>query len=300
MHILAALLFVTLMLHSGLQSSVEAIVKALRQGSLMARAIILNIVVVPLVALFLCRLFRVNAEVTTGILLMAIAPGVPFLPLSAGRAKGGHLALALGLVFVFGLISVVTAPLTANLILPEVERIRLPIGSFMMTLVLFQLVPLLAGLAIARANPRLAQTLSKVSGVLMLVSLVGLLAIILIPAARALAVIFGSGGIITIVLLVAISMLLGALAGGADRATRVTLSLGTGLRNPGLGALIATTNFAGTIVVPTVIAFLLLQVLISIPVGMYYKRELTRERQTGSAVTGDIHTPNEAVTKEVT
>jgi BASS family bile acid:Na+ symporter len=279
-HILAGLTISLLMLQAGLQSSVADILKALKRPALMTRAIVLNVVVVPLLALLLCRLFGLAEGIATGILLMAIAPGVPFLPFAGGRAKGGHLAFAVELVFVLAFISVLTAPLTAKLILPGHENVQLPFGKFIATLVLFQLLPLLIGLFVSQRNERFAQILFKLTTVLLPLCIVGILAVLIVPMSKAVATLFGSGGLLVIALVVLLSMLLGWLGGGGDRGDRITLSIGTGLRNPGLGALIATSTFAGTIVVPTVLAYLLLQIILNVPVGIYFKRELRANSAT--------------------
>lgn len=270
--ILGMLLIASIMLQAGSETSAEGIVTALRQRSLMTRAIVLNIVIVPLLALVFCRLLRVEDGVTTGILLMAMSAGVPFLPLAGGRAKGGHLRFAVGLVFVFALICVVTAPVTAKLLLPAGYAAQLPLLRFLTTLVLFQLLPLVIGLLVRRSSVRIAETVAKVTGIAAGVFLIAIIVLVTAKLGPSFAALFGTRGMLAIVLLVAVSMILGWLAGGPDRGNRVTLAIGTGLRNPGLAMLIASSSFPGSNVVAAVVVFLIIQILLSVAVGVVFKR----------------------------
>ena len=53
----------------------------------MVRVVLANFIVVPIIGVFVVRVFALDDLIAVGILLMAIAPGVPFLPLLAGDEK---------------------------------------------------------------------------------------------------------------------------------------------------------------------------------------------------------------------
>src|SRR5579863_2411690 len=114
--IVAIVLLVSLMLHTGLLVNVAHLKTALRDVGLLARAFLANFVIVPLLGVLFARVvFHLSDPIATGVLLMAICPGVPFVVLSGGRRKGGSLGLAVELAFLLPLVSVVTVPITARL-----------------------------------------------------------------------------------------------------------------------------------------------------------------------------------------
>ena len=268
---LAIGLLVSLMLWSGLQSSFADIRAVLRDYGFLARAIALSVLVVPLLAVLSCRLLAVPHDIETGVILMAVSGGVPFLPLAIRRPHG-ELQAALSLVFILSAVSVITAPITVNLIAPTDVTASLPIARFFLTLVVFQLVPLLIGLFIAGVWPAFAGGLRRVAAAICVIALVGLLVILAVPVAHSFAKIYGSHGLMAILIVVILSLVLGWFAGGSDRGKRVVITMATGLRNPGLALLIANTSFAGTIVVPTVMVYLVIQVVGSAAAGTLLAR----------------------------
>ncbi|MEO6835986.1 MAG: hypothetical protein ABI231_08780, partial [Candidatus Tumulicola sp.] len=98
--IVALVMVVSTMLGAGLLIDRQHLVETLRQYGLLARAFAANFLLVPLCAVLLVRFFHVETGVSTGIVLMAMAPGVPFLVNSAGRAGGGSLSFAITISFV--------------------------------------------------------------------------------------------------------------------------------------------------------------------------------------------------------
>jgi BASS family bile acid:Na+ symporter len=265
---------VSLMLWSGLQSSFSAIRAVLRDYGFLARAVILSVVVVPLLAVLASRLLAVPDDIETGIILMAVSGGVPFLPLPVRKAQGEHQA-AIGLVFVLSSISVITAPITVNLVAPTEVTASLPVARFFLTLVVFQLVPLLIGLFITGAWPAFAGGFKRVAAVICVICIVTLLVLLAVPVGQAFSKLFGSHGLLAILLVVVVSLALGWFAGGTDRGRRVVISMATGIRNPGMALLIANTSFAGTIVVPTVMVYLVIQAVAAGVAASLFKRGAT-------------------------
>ena len=228
---------------------------------------------VPLAAVILVRFFHTNLEVATGIVLMSLAPGVPFLVNSAGRKAGGSLAFALTIAFFFAALSVVTIPLTVELIRPA-SAPNIPVLRFLTTLVLFQLVPLAAG---AILGPRLpgpaADRLVKILHLTFLAAAVALFVVLIGRIVQSVSVIYGYGHLWIIIILGAFSVAVGWLLGGPDDQYRRTLSIATLLRNVGLCSLIASADeFKGTLVLPAVLSYFIITVLLSLPVRIYYAK----------------------------
>ena len=151
---------------------------------------------------------------------MALAPGVPFLVRAAGRTPGGSLGFAAMLAFVMPALSIVTIPLTARfifaagLIAPAEVAGNIPFGRILVTLVGFQLVPLLVGLLIANRAPKLAAKLRRPLLLLFFVAVVALLVILGPTLVKAVASVYGSRGIWAMVVLVLLSVGTGWILGG--------------------------------------------------------------------------------------
>jgi bile acid:Na+ symporter, BASS family len=275
--ILALIMIVSVMLGAGLQVDRERLVETLRQHSLLGRAFLANFVLVPLFAILLVRFFHVESGVSIGIVLMAMAPGVPFLANAAGRSGGGSLSFALTISFCFAALSVITIPLTIALIAAIIPSAPVPVvpgAKFLTTLVAFQLVPLVLG---ALIGPRLptptADKLVKLLHFVFLAAAVVFVVIIFPRLISSIASVYGFGRLLIIAAIGVFSLVIGWLFGGPDREYRRTLSIATLLRNIGLCALIGTSpKFAGTLVVPTIFSYMIITFVLSLPVRVFFKR----------------------------
>jgi BASS family bile acid:Na+ symporter len=207
---------------------------------------------------------------------MAIAPGAPFL-LTNVRKRGGSLGLAVALAFFLPLISIVTVPLTAQFVLPAEAAARLPIGQFFVTLLLFQLLPLLAGIVVGDRLPAMAPKLAKLSHLLFLVSVLALLILLGPKLVADVVSVYGSHGMWAMLCIVLLSLAIGWVLGGRVREDRRVLAMGTALRNIGLCALIATTSFRDMPVAATVLTYFLIQFFVVNIVAVYFSRTAAPE-----------------------
>src|SRR5450631_3205485 len=161
--ILTLVMTISLMFGAGLELDRQVFVQTLRRYGLLARALLANFVLVPLFAFVLIAVFRVDAYAATGILLMSMAPGVPFLINTGGRKQGGSFSFALATSFIFTALSVATIPITAQLLLPAgLETARLPLEKVVTSLLAFQLLPLVLGSVFSsRLQPAVTKKLLK-------------------------------------------------------------------------------------------------------------------------------------------
>jgi BASS family bile acid:Na+ symporter len=267
----AALMLVALTFGAGLEVDREHLRIILKRFGLTVRALLANFILVPIIAVAVVRIFRIPPEYATGVLLMAIAPGVPFV-LASVRKRGGRLALAVELAVVLPLLSIVTVPITAALVLPAVAEAHIPFGRFAMTLVLFQLLPLLLGMWVGGSAPNVAQRLARpmqyvfFGAALVLVILMGP------ELVRGVSSVYGSMRLFAIFLIVLLSMGVGWLLGGPAIEDRRVLGIGTSLRNVGLCALIATSSLQNERVTAAVLSYLLIQMIVSSLFGAWFKR----------------------------
>jgi len=269
--LIAVVMLLSLTFGAGLQVDREALRAVFKDGWLIARALAANVLVVPLLGLLLARLFALPAAIATGFLLMAIAPGVPFV-LSSVRKRGGSLGLAVALALLLPLVSIVTVPITAAFLLPPGAQAHVPLTRFVETLLLFQILPLCAGILLTAKAPAAAMRLVRPLELLFFAAAVALLALISPQIGRDVVAVYGSHALWATFCLVALSLGVGWAMGGAARESRRVLAIGTALRNVGLCALIATANFDDPRIIATVATYLLVQAAVTTAVGIYFTR----------------------------
>ena len=280
--IAAIVMLVSLMLSAGLEIKVEHLVAALKNYGLLARALVANFIVVPIFGVLLARTFHLDVYIAIGFVLMALAPGVPFLVRAAGRTPGGSLGFAAMLAFIMPALSIVTIPLTARFIFaagfiaPAEFAGNVPFGRIVVTLVGFQLVPLVVGLLTASGAPKLAAKLRRPLRLLFFVAVLVLIVILGPTLVKAIASVYGSRVMWATVVLVLLSAGTGWILGGPQAQYRRTLSIATVLRNIGTCAVIATATFPGTLVAPTVLTYFIIQFLISLVIRIYFHRAAAR------------------------
>jgi len=277
--IVALVMLVSLTFGAGLQVNIPNLVAVLKNYSLLARALIANFVIVPLIGWLTVLTFQLSVPIATGVLLMAIAPGVPFVVRSAGRKQGGSLGFAIALAAIMPALSVITIPITAGIMLRQAEQASLSLNTFIVSLVLFQLVPLGIGIAIAARAHDFAAKLERP----MFIIFVAMLAVVLVLLGPELwhdiTTVYGSRGMLAALCIVVLSVAAGYALGGPQRSYRRTLSIGTGLRNIGLCASIATVSFKGGLVTASVMTYLIVQALVCGLAGAYFKNTAKPEHE---------------------
>jgi BASS family bile acid:Na+ symporter len=253
-----------------------------RHWPLILRVELATCVLVPMIGwllLFTPPARSLSVEVRHAIALMAVCPSAPLILRKAGR-QGGDAALASWLQGCAALLAIVSVPLLARLgervfgvdgwdVLPR--QVAMQVG-------MIQLVPLLLGLALRRCFPaaiaRLLGPLDRIANTLLLL----LLLAVLIRSAPLLWQ-FGAAnltGLLVMAVLVLVSLALGYLLAGEGQERRITASLVTSMRNPGLALLLAT-RYAPQL--PAVKAGILLYVLVTVLVSI----PLLRSRRTLAA-----------------
>ena len=261
-----------MMFNVGLQSNREHLIAVLKNYGLIGRALLANFIIVPLLGVLVARLLQLNEEIATGFLLMAIAPGVPFVVVSGGRKKGGSLGFAVALAFIMPTLSVFTVPLTAQLVLPAGSAAHVPAPHILTTLALFQLAPLIAGMLVAASAPSVAGKLERPVGIIFLLDAIALIVLLGPKIIQSFTSAYGSHGIYADLALIVLSLITGWLLGGPQATYRHTLSIATALRNIGLCAVVAAADFPNGLVAAAVMTYFILQFVVCIVVGLYYTR----------------------------
>jgi BASS family bile acid:Na+ symporter len=267
-------LLVSLASTAGLLVNRTAMLDTVKRVGVLLRALIANFILVPTLALLVARAYHLANPVATGLLLMGMAPGVPFIMQAGGRKKGGSLELAIELTFIMAALSTFTIPFTVRLMLPEAHAASVSLAQ-LKALGLFQLLPLLLGALLAAYVPATARKITPYIKRLTLISMIAFFAIITPQAIRSLGILFGSFGVLAMLTLMILSLGAGWLAGGRRAEYRHTVAIGTALRNPGTAAVIATT-FRNPTVEAVVLIYLVLQFIVAAAAGNFFKRAVLK------------------------
>jgi predicted Na+-dependent transporter len=271
----AAIMLIALTFGAGLQVNRPHLTAILKNYGLLGRALLANFILVPIFGVILAKVFRLSPPIATGYLLMAIAPGVPFV-LASVRKRGGRLGLAVALAVIMPLLSIVTVPITAKLVLPAGAAEQLPLGQFFVTLVLFQLLPLLLGMVVAERVPKVTTDLGRIMQIVFFLAVIVLFALLATKLVHDVASVYGSNGMWAMLCLVLLSLGTGWWMGGPAREDRRVLGIGTALRNIGLAAVISTTSFHDSLVAASVLTYFLIQFIVTTLAGVYFTRTAQR------------------------
>ena len=283
--VVVAVFLAAFMLQAGLGCDFRDLLAALRNRNCMIRVVLANFVVVPLIGVLAVRVFALDDFVAVGILLMAIAPGVPFLPMLAGTKNGGDEGLATALAVLLPAISIVTVPIMAPLVLPVNTEAHIVLASFIVNLLALQLLPLIIGLYIRQRAPSTAPTLIKACMAVVAVALLVVLVALAPRMGAAFVALYGSRGLLAALLIVVLSAGTGWLFGGSEARYRNTMTLSTIMRNFGLALLVTGQNFAGTIASPTVLTYFVIQLV----VANLLAQALKRQQSLGAPISHSAH-----------
>src|SRR5688500_13772545 len=132
------------MLGMGLGFTVSEIITPLRNVRLVVLSLLANFVLMPLAAVALANLLRLDQPLGVGLLLLGTAAGAPFLPKLAQLARG-NLAFGVGLMVLLMVFTVGYLPLVLPVLLPGVSVNPAKIAS---SLFLLMLLPLAVALAV--------------------------------------------------------------------------------------------------------------------------------------------------------
>lgn len=273
------LFFVTMMLSIGLEVTGRQVVAALRDVSLMGRALLANLVLVPLLGLLLVRLLPLSADVAAGLLILAAAPGAPFAVQFTSKAKDA-VAFAAALLFLLTLVALVVTPPLAGLLLQVDAPLRLPVWRVVGAFALYVLLPLLAGFALHRWAGGLAAAIRRPVALCAAVSFLAFIVLTFAVKSAATRTV-GVPALVAMLGLVLGGMLIGWLLGGPATGIRHALATSTGMRNVMVALLIALNSFPDSDVDLAVIAFSALMVPPNLVFTIYQNRRA--RRQAGAA-----------------
>src|SRR3954452_16989819 len=126
---------------------------------LLVRALVLNLVLLPLITFGIVRALHASGAVAMAVLLVAATPGGRFAPQVAKIARA-DLGLAVEVTLFLAKLTAFTAPVTVKWLVGG-QRVELHDLQLIAQLVVVQLLPYLLGRRVGRKRPGLASSLAR-------------------------------------------------------------------------------------------------------------------------------------------
>jgi bile acid:Na+ symporter, BASS family len=247
----------------GLGLTLPQIGAPLRNVRLVALSLLANFVLAPIAAIGLTRLLNLDQSLGTGLLLVGVAGGAPFLLKLADLAKA-NMAFAVGLMVVLMVITVGYMPV----VLPQLlEGVSVNPASIARSLVMLMLIPLAVGLALRAWIPPAAAGVRAFVAPVSAISMIFVVVLTTAAHLRSMLSILGSFGILAAVLFVAVCFGIGWILGGPGDDTRSVLSLGTAQRNTAAALVVAGQNFTDAKVVVMITVVMIVSFAMLMPLG---------------------------------
>jgi BASS family bile acid:Na+ symporter len=277
---------ISTMLNIGLASKLEVLTHTFRQYRLLLRALLVNLFIVPLLALIASRLYPIEHPIVVGLLLAMMAPGASLIPRLAQIAHA-NVAVATGLMFALSFIAVFTIPITVWFALPG-DNSSANLVRIIGWLILVQLVPLGVGLLINSHRPAVAERVRLWTARISNICLLPIVLLMLLVSIRSFIVLFGSGALVVSLLCVAASFVPGYLLGGREIGVRRVMTLTTVVRNSAISLVIARAIFTDDTVSATVVEYSVFVLLAALALTFYWSRQtrVSQSRQLGASEDG--------------
>jgi len=254
----------------GLRLTLEQVINSLRRCRLVL-ILLLNFVVVPVLTVAVTRAFGLSTEISIGMILLAAAPFAPVVPVFAKLARA-DLSLAAGLTSVIPFLSAFLTPLVCGLALkavPNAGEVQFKLLGVLLTLVATITLPLAIGMAINHMAPALGRRILR--PVELISEAMGALSLTYLVCTEFHSILAtGWRPLLAMLVVMEASLALGYWA-GASAGSRQVVAFGTSNRNIALGVLVAIQSFAGTAVVPAVVANGLLMILVGLMHVAYWR-----------------------------
>ena len=271
------LFIITSMLFIGLGHTWRDILAPFKNVKLVLFALLVNLILIPVAGYLIATVFALSGAMVVGFLLMTSAPGASYSPRIAEIAEG-NVPFSTGLMFLLSTIALVSAPITILLLLPEGSTVS--VWPVIRTLLLLMFIPMVIGLLIRARWPTVADKLMSpvvwTSYIMILVVFVVFLMykIFSPDPVGGLRDLFGTMGILAIVLAVGISLILGYLFGGPAEGTRRSLAFGSANRNAGM-ALLFATSISSEIgdILAVLVAYIIVQIIMSAVIAAKWRKK---------------------------
>jgi BASS family bile acid:Na+ symporter len=279
-HFVTATIF-SLMLAIGVNHSFRQVTYLASQPGLLVRSLLSVIVVVPGIVGVLLWAFPLPPAVATGLAVLAAAPGAP-LTTKRIEMAGGELPYAVNLQLTLAVLAVVVTPLILSVYFSIFDLVieRVSPLDVARQIARVTCLPILVGFLIRRFLPGVAARIGNLLRALaniLLILLVLMLAVLLATAPDLRTMLNpGWAATLAIVLMVVFSLAAGHFLGGPTQEKRAVLAVASIARNVGLALFLAGLTDYGQQFVPTLLTYLILGGILSVPYAVWSRRRVRR------------------------
>lgn len=257
----------------GLESRPDVAIHLLRRPTQLARSLLAMDVIMPVVAVAIVWAFDLHEAVEISLVALALSPVPPLLPKKQIKASGEP-SYAIGLLVVAAAVAVVFIPIAIELLDQFFQmQVHMRVWPIAQLVLMTVLAPLAVGMLVRLVAPvialRISQSVALIAAVLLAVSVLPLV----FAKWQAIIALVGNGTILAIAAFAFVGLAVGHMLGGPDPRDRVVLALATATRHPGIALAIGTTNFPEQkAVLPTILLYVILVAILTIPYVMWSKR----------------------------
>lgn len=218
-----------------------------------------QIILLPIIAFGLIKVFGLQTELAVGIMILAACPGGATSNLISHLAKGDT-ALSITLTAFSSLITVVSIPFIVNFaivqFMPDGEAQQLDVLKTVISVVVITIIPVLIGMFIHSKAPGFSQKMEKPVKIMSAIFLVLIILAAILKEKDNLADFFRQAGPVALALNVATLAIgfFGARMLGLSPRQSTTVSIESGIQNGTLGIAIAATILQNpTMTIPSAI-----------------------------------------------
>ena len=238
-----------------------------------------QIILLPIIAFILVKLFSASPELAIGVMIIAAAPGGVTSNILTSFARG-DVALSISLTAIISLLSVITVPfiILTSLTLIEDSSLDLNISLTNMAISMFLIVtvPVIIGMIFRKfasnASMKFEPIAKKVSAVLFVIVLLGAI----LAEKKNIISYFAQAGLITltlnVVMMIVAYYVAQLLASGTKQKKCITIECG--LQNGTLAIFVATSIFGGGMYVIPAATYSLIMFLTSL-IFIYFVRKVS-------------------------
>ena len=226
----------------------RSLLAPLREGGLITRIMLLDVVLVPIVAVLAANALGVDPVTRAAIVIVAAASTGP-IGMALTRIARGDVPLSVTLVVLLGALNLITVPLVTELFLPS--GITIPLSSLLSSLLGLAVAPLVLGRLLAvvlersRSGERTVRTMRRIAQRGSDVLLLGAVSVALFIEPRAVFDAF-LGPVTIVAVVVVLVVAVGARVVTSDAARVRTLAVVLNARAVGLALTLATIHL-GTV-----------------------------------------------------
>jgi BASS family bile acid:Na+ symporter len=274
--ILAPATVFALMLSNGINIVLDDLLSVWSRPALLARALLAVIILVPAAVVLILLVGDLPPAIVVGMAILAAAPGAP-LTATRSTSMGGSIHYAAGLQLTLVALAVVTTPLMVAIfcaLFATGSEIRISALAVTRQIAIASFLPVGLGVLIQKFLPRVTQRIGAPLRILANLLLLVLVLVALVPSVR-LKLQLGIVPILAIAIMAAAALAIGHLLGRpADPQVRASIATACIARNLGLVLFIGAVNGLLPDLVPTVVAYMILGALVSIPYALWVRRQL--------------------------